>query len=114
MASYIWLDFVWSISKILTLIDIKRKRKIGSVGHHGRFKIYADPTKDVRRPWHLSPFLKNDLVYLAEILVWSIRRTLVLIDIKIKKKSELGNSDCGKFTSTLAKFTSTLALSLFK
>ena len=43
--------------------------------------------------------------------VWSISRTLMLNDIEMKKKSvaEKSHSDCSKISSTLTKFSSTLA-----
>ena len=51
------------------LTDIKIKNSVPELGHNGRLKIYVYPIKkDLRRPWHLSPFLQNGLVYLAEIL----------------------------------------------
>ena len=40
---------------------------MADLGHTGRLKIYVDPKK-IRQPTHLSPFLQNGLVYLAEIL----------------------------------------------
>ena len=44
------------------LIDIKLKKKsIAELGHNGRLK-------NIRQPTHLSPFLQNGRVYLAEIL----------------------------------------------
>ena len=36
--------------------------------YSGRLKIYVDLKKYLRRPTHLSPFLQNGEVYLAEIL----------------------------------------------
>ena len=48
--------------------DIKMKKKsVAEIGHNDRLKIYIDP-KNLHRPWHLSPFLQNGLVYLAENL----------------------------------------------
>ena len=49
------------------LIDVKMKKSVAELGHNGRLKIYVD-TKKLRRPTHLSPFLQNGWVYLAEIL----------------------------------------------
>ena len=44
------------------LIDIKLKKKsIAELGHNGLLK-------NIRQPTHLSPFLQNGQVYLAEIL----------------------------------------------
>ena len=56
--------------------------------------------ENLRRPGHLSPFLQNGR-YIWIKFVWNIRRTLMLIGIKIKKKTkklltELGDSDCLK------------------
>ena len=42
------------------LTDIKMKKKsVAELGHNGRLKIYVNPKKILRRPWHLSPFLQN-------------------------------------------------------
>ena len=50
------------------LIGIKLKKKmIAELGHNGHLKIYVDPKKNCQ-PTHLSPFLQNGQVYLAEIL----------------------------------------------
>ena len=49
------------------LIDIKMKKSLAKIGHNDFLKIYVDP-KNLHQPWHLSPFLQNNLVYLAEIL----------------------------------------------
>ena len=48
------------------LIEIKMKKSVMELGYNGRLKIYINP-KILRRPGHLSPFLQNGIVYLAEI-----------------------------------------------
>ena len=56
-----------NISRTLMLIYIKIK-KCSVIRSQCQFENLRRPPKKIRRAWHVSPFLQNDLVYLAEIL----------------------------------------------
>ena len=49
------------------LIYIKMKKSIAELGHNGLLKI-TSTLENLHQPRHLSPFLQNCQVYLAEIL----------------------------------------------
>ena len=49
------------------LIDIKMKISVAELGHNGRLK-FTSTLKKLHQSWHLSPFLQNGYVYLAEIM----------------------------------------------
>ena len=47
-ARYVWLNFVWSISRTLMLNDIKMKKKsVAELGHNDRLK-FTSTLKNIR------------------------------------------------------------------
>ena len=66
------------------LIDVKMKKKYSGIRSQWLFER-------LRRSCHLSPFLQNGKVYLANFFFLSFSRTLMLIGIKMKKKKLLQN-----------------------
>ena len=77
MAEILYEIFVGPCSWLIS----KWQKSVAELGHK-----FTSTLKNLRRPWHLSPFLQNALEYLAKILFLSISRTLMLIGIKMKKK----------------------------
>ena len=77
-------NFVWSICRTFCWLISKWKNSVAELGHNGRLKIYVDPKKFtltcafkfISSKW-LGIFGWN--------FVWCISKTLILIDMKMRK-----------------------------
>ena len=109
MTKYESWNFVWNISRTLMLIDIKMKKICVRIRSQWQFENLRRPLKNLRRSWHLSPFLQNGSVYLAEILYGVYVGPWCWLILKENLWQNYVTVTVYKFTSALAKFTPTLA-----
>ena len=70
-----------------------KKKSVVELGHNGCLKIYVDP-KEITSTHAFKSLSPEWLGIFGWNFVWNISRTLMLIDIKMKKNiTELGHSD---------------------